>query len=238
MWGVTKFLSGHSEQEAVTKMKKEKSNLDVALKLRDCLLCPIPIEENGILPLVPWERYYANWPSKDEIREWFSRWPNSNIAVLTGTFFGVFVIELERGHDHWPPQGCDLKSSVLVATHRGTLHCYYRLGRGIRNSYGELARGVNVLEMQGYTIIPPSKVFGIPYFYIWGSLINGPANPPPLCIDHVLKKLMRKQINRTSVDGSGVIIPRRKRAKKRDAHPPRLKQHPLIEPPKTDDGAA
>ena len=160
-------------------MEKANTNLDIALKLLDRSLHPIPIEENGTLPLVVWERYILSAPSREEIIEWFTTWPNANIGIITGTFFGVFVIELERGHDEFPPPGLDLHSLCIVEIPGGALHVYYRASFGLRNTYGELALGVNIFDKGRYTIIPPSVIGGVPVTYKKGTLIEEYMAYPP-----------------------------------------------------------
>ena len=188
---------------------KNNETLEAALQALRNGLHPIPVDETGSYPLVPWEKYKLSPPSREEVIEWFTRWPAANLGIITGTFFGVMVIELEYGHDPWPPPGCELNSSCIVETSGGALHYYYLVSIRIRNSFGDLARGVNILVDSGYVLIPPSKIKGIPYSYKMGSDVNTNIGFMPLWLEKKLKAFKRKQKAKVIFDANGKRIIRR-----------------------------
>ena len=118
----------------------ENRILEAALQALKMGLPPIPVEENGKLALVTWEKYKTTLPSREEVIERFSRWPEANLGIITGTFFGVMAIEFEYGYDPWPPSGSDLASGCVMETPGHGLYHFYTASFKIRNSYGELAR--------------------------------------------------------------------------------------------------
>ncbi|MEK9282738.1 bifunctional DNA primase/polymerase [Bradyrhizobium sp. ISRA442] len=110
----------------------------------------------------------------DEIRNDFRKWPNANVAIVTGTTSGIFVIEADTAEGH----GVDGLASirVLEAKHgpfpetrmaispSGSVHRYYRhpgAGVYIKNSTSELAPGVDVRGDGGMVIAPPSIKPGV-----------------------------------------------------------------------------
>ncbi|MBU8922232.1 MAG: bifunctional DNA primase/polymerase [Bacteroidales bacterium] len=204
--------------------------LQAALRALESNLHPVPVEKNGEYSLVPWEKYRTTRPTREEVIEWFSGQQDAILGIITGTFFGIMAIELERGHDPWPPPGCELISSCVVETPDGTLQYYYMSGSGIKTCYGEIARGVNVLEKGGYIIIPPSHVNGNPYRYRKGS-IEVAGYIPPYWLDEKLKMIRKKQGRKVIFDSNGARIMRKKRRKKKSLDYPKYFENPLFKRP-------
>lgn len=105
----------------------------------------------------------------EEIRKDFRKWPNANVAIVTGETSGIFVVEADTTEGH----GVDGLASIrqLEAKHgpfpetrmavspSGSVHRYYRhpgAGTYIKNSTSELAPGVDVRGDGGMVIAPPS----------------------------------------------------------------------------------
>ena len=53
--------------------------------------CPSP----GKHPRVRWQAYVERGPRIEEIRGWWRRWPDANLAVLTGSVSGVAVLDID-----------------------------------------------------------------------------------------------------------------------------------------------
>jgi hypothetical protein len=103
--------------------------------------------------------------SSDEttVARWWARWPDANVAVLTGAVSGLVVIDVDRRH------GGDHTLEELVARH-GRLprtatvqtgdgvHLYFaHPGQRIANDSGQrLGRGLDVRADGGYVLAPPS----------------------------------------------------------------------------------
>jgi hypothetical protein len=105
----------------------------------------------------------------DEIRRDFRKWPNANVAIVTGAASGIFVIEADTVEGH----GVDGLASMreLEATHgpfpetlmamspSGSIHRYYQHpGDGIKiwSRSGAIAPGVDIKGDGGMVIAPPS----------------------------------------------------------------------------------
>jgi hypothetical protein len=102
-----------------------------------------------------------------QIEEWWTQWPDANIAIVTGAKNGIFVVDidadkdgegsikkLEREHFALPP-------TVEVITGGGGRHLYFRLpdfdeASAIKNSASKLAPGIDIRGEGGYVIAPPS----------------------------------------------------------------------------------
>jgi hypothetical protein len=130
----------------------------------------IPIEPRGKRPLVPWEVYRHRRSAPTEIADWFRRWPDANLAVVTGVVSGLVVLdldprhgaeaglaELERAHGGLP-------ETVEAITGGGGRHLYFdHPGEIVRNRVG-IASGIDLRGDGGYVVAPPSlHASGEPY---------------------------------------------------------------------------
>lgn len=94
-----------------------------------------------------------------QVRSWWRRWPESNIALRTGD--GLAVIDVDPRHGGlvdpaWP-------ATLMAHTPRGGFHLYYRTDKPVRNSVGEVAPGVDVRGERGFVVVPPSPG------YVWAG---------------------------------------------------------------------
>ncbi|OSI79306.1 hypothetical protein BSZ21_01510 [Bradyrhizobium canariense] len=110
----------------------------------------------------------------DEIRSDFRKWPDANVAIVTGETSGIFVVEADTAEGH----GVDGLASIreleiehgpfpetrIAVSPSGSVHRYYRhpgAGVYIKNSTSELAPGVDVRGDGGMVIAPPSIKPGV-----------------------------------------------------------------------------
>jgi hypothetical protein len=143
-----------------------------------------------------------------EIRRDFRKWPNANVAIVTGATSGIFVIEADTAEGH----GVDGLASMreLEAKHglfpetrmavspSGSIHRYYRhpgAGIYIKNSTSELAPGVDVRGDGGMVIAPPSIKHGVGEYRWLNDLPI--ADAPAWLIEAATKKEAKKSSSRT-----------------------------------------
>ncbi len=122
----------------------------------------IPIESRGKQPLIRWQVYQYRRVDTAEIAEWFRRWPDANIAVVTGIVSNLVVLDLDPKHgadasleqlerEHGP-----FAETVEARTGGGGRHLYFaHPGQIIRNRVG-IAPGVDLRGDGGYVVAPPS----------------------------------------------------------------------------------
>ncbi|MEY6434208.1 DUF3987 domain-containing protein [Thioalkalicoccus limnaeus] len=108
---------------------------------------------------------------KDQIRQWWQRWPNALIGMPTGAVTKVFVLDV----DNDPLTGKDGESSLFqlvnghgslpdtveAMTPRGGRHIYFRHPGGdvrIPNSASKLGPNLDIRGDGGYVILPPSRL--------------------------------------------------------------------------------
>jgi P4 family phage/plasmid primase-like protien len=119
----------------------------------------------------------AKWGKTNDpkiIRQDFRKWPNANVAIVTGVTSGIFVIEADTTEGH----GVDGLASIselevehgtfpvtrMAISPSGSIHRYYRHpGAGIKiwNSDSLIAPGVDIRGDGGMVIAPPSIKPGV-----------------------------------------------------------------------------
>ncbi|MGC8724842.1 MAG: bifunctional DNA primase/polymerase [Acidobacteriota bacterium] len=126
----------------------------------------------------------ARWPQQATtavalIRAWWHRWPEANIALVTGEASGFVVLDVDPRHGgelaltelqgrfgEWP-------ATVTARTGGGGWHFFFRHpGVRVPNSSGLLGPGLDVRGDGGYVVAPPS-LHASGYRYAW----DGPRHP-------------------------------------------------------------
>ena len=58
----------------------------------------IPIEPRGKRPLVAWLEFQDRAATPAEVEEWFARWPEANVGIVTGHVSGLVVLDVDPAH--------------------------------------------------------------------------------------------------------------------------------------------
>jgi len=159
------------------------------------------------------------------IEEWFTRWPDANLALATGCAPKVFVIDIDsitaHGHDGYAAwarlcadnQWKEPDDALCVITPSGGMHFYFEYVDGITNARGTLPPGVDVRGQGGYVLLPPSKINGNGYQWM-----NNPAHaiPAPEWLIRVLTPV--QQPPQAKRDPLATITPRRRGGSVIDAY--------------------
>lgn len=148
--------------------------------------------------------FHAATRDGEQIRAWWTRWPNANVAVAT---FGVVVIDIDPAGKRWPPepnQRAAIRATQcpLARTPRGGFHLYFRLPLGKRwhCSAGQLARGVDVRTQGGYVLVPPSRTRAGQYCWLRPLVPPERLPLPPAWLADALDRLYEVG-HRTSPNG-------------------------------------
>jgi Bifunctional DNA primase/polymerase, N-terminal len=133
----------------------------------------------------------------EQLRSWWSRWPNSNVGVATGAVSGFFVLDVDRlealdelHHEHGV-----LPETLTQRTGSGGVHFLfgYPAEAQIGNRTG-LLKGVDLRASGGYIVTPPSLHVSA-HRYTWTS--QKPLSPaPPWLIE--LAKTRPKPVRRAA----------------------------------------
>jgi hypothetical protein len=125
----------------------------------------IPIRENDKRPLVQWEQYQKELPSIEQVTEWFTKWPNANIAIITGEISGITVVDIDtkEGMENFNLVAPDTMEVPIVKTpSKHGVHYYFAYTPGIVNK-ARIIEGTDIRNDGGYVVAPPSTIDGKQY---------------------------------------------------------------------------
>ncbi len=122
----------------------------------------VPVRPRGKRPLLRWLAFQHRLPGVDEIREWFARWPDANVAIVTGRVSGLIVLDVDPQH-HGNASVAALEGehgalpvTVEAVTGGGGRHVYFAHPGGALGNRAGIAAGVDVRGDGGYVVAPPS----------------------------------------------------------------------------------
>jgi hypothetical protein len=122
----------------------------------------IPLRPGDKRPTLKWQAFQYRRAASEDLADWYGRWPQAGVAVVTGAVSGLVVVdvdpkhggeaslaELERSHGPLP-------ATVTARTGGGGRHLYFLHPGGlVRNQVG-LAPGIDLRGDGGYVVAPPS----------------------------------------------------------------------------------
>jgi len=116
-----------------------------------------------------WGPYQTTRASETQVTEWWSRWPQANIALLMGEVSGLVALDFDGPHAAHLAK-VFLPRTAAVKTGKG-FHAFYRhpgyrVHNGVRLKEDEDRCGIDVKADGGYVVAPPS-VHGSGHVYRW-----------------------------------------------------------------------
>lgn len=122
----------------------------------------VPIQPKAKESLVRWQVFQHRPPATTEIGDWFTRWPDANLAVVTGVVSSLVVLDLDprRGadmsRDRLEQEHGPLPETVEAESGSGGHHLYFHHPGGIIRDHIELAPGIDLRGDGGFVVAPPS----------------------------------------------------------------------------------
>lgn len=78
-------------------------------------------------PLVNWKDYQQKLPTMDELAEWWIKWPNAQVGIVTGAISGIFVLDIDVGYDEKLVHSLGIKHDTPISkTPSGGWHVFYK----------------------------------------------------------------------------------------------------------------
>lgn len=152
--------------------------LDWALKYAAAGWRIIPVGPDKNPLIGPWKEFQERPATEEEIRFWWTRWPNAGIAVLTGRPSGVIVLDADDETGRAAVEAC-LTGPTLAATTGGGGKHFYFIWPGVRiQNAVRIMPGLDVRGDGGYVVAPPS-VHKSGRRYEWDNPSIPPAELPP-----------------------------------------------------------
>jgi len=120
---------------------------DILQYLKRASILPVGRDKK---PLIPWKKFQSRKPTEDEVREWFKKFPEMNIGIITGKISDLIVVDVEKGGSV-----DNLPDTLIVKTGGGGWHYYYKYTEGINNKT-RIKDLIDIRGDGGYVIAPPS----------------------------------------------------------------------------------
>lgn len=145
--------------------------LDYALRYRKRGFSVIPCKPNKKPYIDRWGPYQLQKPTEDEIKQWWGKWPNANIAIVCGPVSGVDVLDVDTQDAYDALQDfhglSEAFSTPTVKSPHGR-HLYFKHRPGLANKVRAVS-GTDLRTTGGYILAPPSRNGdGIPYTWFDG----------------------------------------------------------------------
>lgn len=117
----------------------------------------IPIKTGSKLPAIPsWTKYQTQLPSEKEVTDWWTRYPNANIALVCGEISGVIVVDIDSGHGTPDTKGLHLPVTLSSKTGGGGRHLIYKWRKGLVGAKVGIRKLVDIRSDNSYIVLPPS----------------------------------------------------------------------------------
>ena len=110
-------------------------------------------------PLIKWEPYQKKLPTEDEVKQWWSKWPDANVGIATGIISGLAVIDIddvEIGKEALSDLIPDSMVFPIAKTPSGGEHWYFQCTDGKLRNNAKVIPGCDLRANGGYVVAPPS----------------------------------------------------------------------------------
>ena len=100
--------------------------------------------------------------NSEQIREWWQRWPDANIGIVTGQASGIVVVDVDAGKgglQSWAElQDIHGRIDTLTSlTGGGGMHLWFQAPADeLKSTAGTIAPGIDTRAEGGYVVAPPS----------------------------------------------------------------------------------
>ncbi len=153
----------------------------------------------------------------DQVDNWWKRWPDANIGIVTGAASGIVVVDIDPRHggdDTWDDlvaQNGRIPDTLETMTGGGGRHIIFNYpGWKVPNdSLGKFfGRGVDLRGDGGYIVAPPSNHLSGKY-YEWEAssdpVYQTPADMPAWMIQMIPRPVGQSQAQAPHPGGTGTI---------------------------------
>lgn len=160
----------------------ENQKMKAALKYRKMNLSVIPVFLGKEMkkPPIKWIQYQTEPADEAQIRAWWKKWPDANIAVITGKKSNCTVIDTDSpagkaAVEEYLPDSIEMP---VCNTPKGGQHLYFKFTPGIPNK-ARILTDTDIRTEGGYILAPPSSNGKGKYTWVDGLSIFD-RKPPPM----------------------------------------------------------
>ena len=154
--------------------------LDQALYYLEVMQFAVIPQKPDKQPYIHWQEYQKKMPSTDEVKDWFERFPDAMIAIVTGKVSGITVIDIDTTEgftiiDKILPD--NIKCPVAI-TPSGGRHLYFQYCPELVTRSRDLP-GIDTKSDGGLITAPPSiNAEGKKYTWLKNFHIGDVTLPP------------------------------------------------------------
>ncbi len=173
-----------------------------ALHYRSLGLSVIPLRSGGKEPMPKWKEFQSRIASEAEVKEWFLKWPDANIGIVTGKVSAIVVVDLDGLEGIAKGRELRFESSVKTITGGGGHHLWFRYQEGVKsqtlwtgpNPHQEVA----IKSDLKYVVAPPS-IHESGRRYRWLCPFVGSAKLPSLPVGMLSVSPVSTNVLKTSL---------------------------------------
>lgn len=118
-------------------------------------ILPIGLDKRPLLNT--WKPLQTRHATEEEVEEWFTKWPDMNLGIVTGRISDITVLDLDVGHDTTTSPSA-FPETLTHTTPSGGIHLIYKYADGFTvsaNAYPQFPH-TDVRGDFGYIVAPPS----------------------------------------------------------------------------------
>lgn len=162
--------------------------LEWALYYQKQGLSIIPVREK--LPLIKWKEFQERCASEDEIKRWWTEWPDADIGMVTGKASKRLVLDVDgrEGATFCSGKGVDSIKSPKVKTKKGYQIHFSLPNLQEKTTLAGLQKEVDTRGEGGYVKLPPSSFSDKSGRYEWIEDFNTPLAPCPDWLIELFKR--------------------------------------------------
>jgi Bifunctional DNA primase/polymerase, N-terminal len=166
-------------------MNSKRPFLDHALALAHAGFAVFPCKPRGKEPMVA-GGFKAATCDEAQIRDWWTRWPEANIAIATGAMSGVLVVDVDDAEGallliDLTKQFGALPMTLQAKTGKG-VHLYFALPDGCGRVPSSKGDGLDIRADGGY-VLAPGSIHPSGARYEWVDGIDARAEAPAWLIE-------------------------------------------------------
>jgi hypothetical protein len=152
-------------------------------------------------PLINWQEFQTRRASREEILEFWRKYPNANPAIVTGAISGLVVLDIDAKHNRSSSE-FKLPPTACATSGNNGEHIYFKHPGAtikIKNCTAIAGNGVDIRGDGGYIVVPPS-VNQNGGEYSWNiSLDDGVADMPEWLLGKVKEDVKKWEIGANGV---------------------------------------
>jgi len=118
----------------------------------------IPVGKDKRPLLHAWKKYQTIRPTEEELLAWWTKWPEANVGIITGSISGITVLDIDSYKSTNTVPFQTFPETFTVETGNKGLQLYYQYQPGLSisaNAYPQFPN-LDIRSDGGYVVAPPS----------------------------------------------------------------------------------